>query len=517
MSTARSIGILTILNVLSAVVGLAQSVAVAFFFGTTRAIEIWFAAQGLLLSVQRLTQTGQLAEIFLPLYHRIKHDHGPEDAQRSFAALVNWMVLIVAGLCLVMWSLARPLVDLRVPGFTAIDRAVAEQMLVWLLPLLGLQVICSLVKTLAHAERWFGIPEAIGLAARGAGLATIIVLASDRAADRGAWVMVVALWVACGVQVVGLAVMLWRMGYRHRLVLRGRHFRVAWVFRKLSVTLGYVGATQVYAFVLDAMMSTLPQGIFAAFRYVRIYLFDKAMTILLRPIGVVFFTHVSEALARGARNVRDLARTALARTLGIATLAAVMIAVAGRSLLKGIWAFPDDTLEIATILMVVHFLLIFVAALEQVARKTTMSLGMVSRQYVSTGAVQLLSAVLAWSLIREPIGLFGLAATVSCNVILLAAAPMVILGIWRRDLAAFYPMDRAWRWALSAAAGWAAGTAMRWGLGPYWPMEGKVGAVLWSGSLAAVAAIVCAAAAWALGVYEVREVVRRLRSTRPEK
>ena len=68
-----------------------------------------------------------------------------------------------------------------------------------------------------------------------------------------------------------------------------------------------------------------------------------------------------EALARQASELALLhqARTALARTLGIATLAAVMIAVAVRELLAGIWGFTPDTLEIATVLMVVHFLLIF--------------------------------------------------------------------------------------------------------------------------------------------------------------
>ena len=157
--------------------------------------------------------------------------------------------------------------------------------------------------------------------------------------------------------------------------------------------------TQVYAFALDAGLSMLPVGIFAAFKYVRTYFYDKAIAILLRPVSVVFFTHVSEALARGAKDVRDLAKTALARALGVTMVGAVAIVVSARPLLAGMWGFGGAELDAATVLIVLHFLLLFASAAEQVARKTTMSLGLVNRQYLSASVVQAASAAAAWWLI----------------------------------------------------------------------------------------------------------------------
>jgi len=254
MGAGRSIGILTILNVAGAALAIVQSVVVAWYFGTSRGLEVFFAAstlQGLLLA---LTQAGQLGEIFLPVYHRIRHDRGPQAAGRAFNVVLTWMLLGVAVLGPVLWWLAWPAVRLLVPGFSAADQEAGVWMFRALAPLLLVQVAATMMQMLANAEKWFGKPEAVDLAARVLGVAATAALAPI----LGVWAMVAALWCTAAVQAVGYVLLLRRLGHRIRPVLRQEGFSARSLFGNLVLTLSYVGATQVYAFVLNAALSRLP-------------------------------------------------------------------------------------------------------------------------------------------------------------------------------------------------------------------------------------------------------------------
>lgn len=497
---------MTILNVVGAVIGVASSVVVAYFFGTSRALEIYFAAATLLALTTSLTQTGQLSEIFLPVYHRIKHDEGIERAQRAFSIILNWMMISVAVLSLVLWVLTPVLVRLLVPGFGTEDRVLCARMFRWLLPILGVQVALSLVRTLANAERWFGKPEAIGVGARASVLVGIAALAHP----FGTWAMVAALWIGQGLHVLGYAIMLPRLGYRYRFCLRQEGFSAWSVFSKLFATLGYAGATQVYGFVLNAALSLLPQGTYAVFKYVQ-QLYARTRGVFIRPISVVFFTQFSESLARGAENVKAFARAALSRCLGISSLAIVAIVVAGQPLLSGLWGskrFGPEHLDLAAMLLAVFYVLLLASALGQIGRKMTISLGMVGRQYLSTSAVQVLSAACAWGLISY-FGVPGAMATVVFNSAALASAPLIVLLVWRKDMVPFYPVDRIARWIVSAMAGLAAGFCLKWFMaGP--PLDGRIGQLLLAAMLGGSAALVSLLVAWLVNVYEVRESCRRL-------
>ena len=505
MGSARSIGILTVLNAAGAGIALANSVVVACFFGTTRPLEVFFAASTLQGLVTSLTQTGQLAEIFLPIYHRLKHDQGVEAARRAFSIVVNWMVLLVLALSAMLWFLAPALLGLLVPGFSAGDRVLGVWMFRSLLGLLGIQACLSLVGTLANAEKWFGGPEAISVASR---LGIVIAIAL-LAVPLGVWAMVASLWVGTAIHVLGYLVMLRRMGYRHRLCLRQEGFSAASVFYKLVVTFGYVGATQVYAFALSAALSLLEPGTYAAFKYAQT-LYSRTNSVLLRPVSIVFFTHFSEALANGAENLRDLARSALGRCLGIAVLVASAVLVCGRPLVGGLWGsrhFGGRELDLAAQLLGVFYLLLFASALNQIARKITMSFGMVQRQYWSTAVVQVLSAAAAWALIR-PLGMTGAMVTIAGNEVALALAPLAVLAWWRRDLVVFYPPGLVWRWAAAGAGGVAAAYGLVLASSGHTLVGGRLGQLLWAAALGATAMTVAVAVAWLLNVYEVRKGLR---------
>ena len=170
----RSIGRMTLLNCLGAVVGVGQSVAIAFFFGASRQVEIFFAAVALESMLVRLTQTGQLTEIFLPQYHRRKHEQSAAQAQACFAVLINILLIAAFALAALLFVLAPQLVALRVPGFTSADIETTTTVFRALLPLLVIHVLVAILRTLANAEKWFGLPEAISLVGRMGSVSVIV-------------------------------------------------------------------------------------------------------------------------------------------------------------------------------------------------------------------------------------------------------------------------------------------------------------------------------------------------------
>ncbi len=504
--SGRAIGLLTGLNLGGAVLGVLNSVLVAHLFGTSRLLEAYFAAVTTQAMVVSLSQTGQLGDIFLPQYHRIRQAEGPESARHAFSALAGWMVLASAALAALLWVAAPLVLRLLVPGFDPEAQALAAAMFRVLVLLIPLQIACALATVLCNAERWFGRPELLAVCSQAVSLATIALLWRP----LGVWGLVAGLWAGQLVLGAGLVRALRGLGFRYVPALRHPSFRVSSVFVQLGYTFGYVGATQVYAFAANAALSLLPQGTYAVFKYVQ-QLYAKTNTVLIRPVGVVLFTYASDALARGGAGVREMVRRALSRNLGIASVTAAAVLAGSHPLLAALWGserFGAAELELAARLLAVFFLLLYAEGAGQVARRVAMAAGLVRSSYLSAACAQLLSAAVFWGVVSRW-GVPGIAPAIAAAVVMLNAAYWLPLLVRRPDLAAFYDAGEALRWAAAVAAGLGAALLVRGALpGAGGRLEQLGEAALLAGAAAGTAVVL----AWTLRVPEVTGAVRWLRA-----
>ena len=504
-----SIGVMSLLNCLGAIVGVGQSIAIAYFFGATRQVEIFFAAVAIETSVVRLTQTGQLTEIFLPQYHRLKHDDGAQHAHACFAVMINILLIAGALLACVLYLTAPYLVALRVPGFTDADILTTTSLFRALLPLLLIHVLAAMLRTLANAEKWFGAPEAISIAGRLLGVCLLVACA----ASWGTWALVAALYLSNGITLVAMAVIALRLGYRHHFRLREAGFRPLPLLRQLSTTFVYVIATQAYAFAFDAGLSQLPQGVFAVFKYVQQQLVGKTMVLILRPVNIVFYTHVAELLAQGSREVKALTRRALDLSFAGWVLAVSAFTAAGTPLLHGLWwgeSFDEDGIQLAVQLALLLYVLLIATATGQVYRRLAMSLGYVRGYYIAASGVQIVSGLLSLFFLPH-YGTAGAFAVVAINMIALACVPLILVILSRIDLATFFsPMEVA-RWILAAAIG----TSLAVALGRIESIEalatGRAGQLSVAVMLAAASVLGTLTFACWFGVVEVRRTLSKLR------
>jgi putative peptidoglycan lipid II flippase len=499
VSGGRAIGIMTALNGVSAVVGIAQTVMIAYFFGTSRTVEIFFAATAIQTSIIGLAQLGQLSDILLPQHHRLKHSLGQEQAFSAFAVMVNWMALLSLLAAAAMWFLAPALMRLRVPGFSPEDLALGAAVFRWIVPLLCLQIIMALLTTLANAEKWFGVPEAVQIGARVVGLVCLAALATR----WGIWALVVGLILNTATAFIALGCVVWKLGYRHRFHLRHDHFHPLHVFRQLAVTFSYVGAVQLYAFAFDAALSMLPQGTLAVFKYVQ-GLSAKAWSSLMRPVGVVFFSYFSIAFAKGAADLAALARTALARTMAIWAIAFVLVATSSQYLLAALWGprhFGIDELELAALLLTLLYAVGFLGGFSLITRKIGATLGMVQSMYVAGAASHVVSALFAWVVIPR-YGVAGALATVVVVSIVTNLVYGLPLLLAQRTYLFWYDWRLTARWMLAIAIACGAGLGIAGSIPLTWT-ESRVEALVAGGLLAAFSVTVLLLGAYLMRIGEV--------------
>jgi peptidoglycan biosynthesis protein MviN/MurJ (putative lipid II flippase) len=384
---------LTSINLLLAVIGVLSTVQTSWIFGADRRTDIWFAASALQASMLGLVQSGQLSEIFLPEYIRLKSERGSEHARACYSVVLNWTILASVFVALLAFCLLRPIANYIGAGFAPDEREMLTTLFMCLLPLLPFQVIAGVQQMLGNAEGLFGrfeIPVAVGAA-----LALVMVATTHPLLGIGS--LVLSQWVMQVVAFLGRLVMLRRAGFRHRWSLRAEGFSVSPIIKQLGWTTLYVSVTHAYLISFRRSLGLLPSGVLSAFGYAEL-LYNRSASLFLRPVATVFFTHVSERANSSTAEVLASIRSALARYLEMYVLLAACLIPSLGFLIKGLWSSPrfgEDLLDLTTIALLWLFLAQILQAQSQVQRKLNIAMGLFRQQYQGFILVQLVCLVLA--------------------------------------------------------------------------------------------------------------------------
>jgi len=208
---------ISIANLLCNLVSVLNVFLLAYFFGTGQELEAYFAALALLATTQRIAQSGQIGEVFLPLYHDVKRKSGEKEAQEVYAIILNWIGIFCIALMIVLILLSYPLTTLIVPGFSVEKQFMVVDMFRMVIPLLLLKIIFNVVNFYFNAEKLFGKPELITLIASITGVAGLIILAPI----YGIWGAVYSLFIVDIVRLIGFLVLLKvKLKYKHHFTLK---------------------------------------------------------------------------------------------------------------------------------------------------------------------------------------------------------------------------------------------------------------------------------------------------------
>lgn len=436
-SQESAISCLTLVNLGFALLGVLQALVIGRIFGVSPAIEVYFASVVIYQSVVKLTQTGQILEMFTPLYHEIKAGAGAEPANSMMAVFTNWLIILFLPISILAWWLAPTLIPFTVPGFDEDRTQEAVSMFRWLIPLLVIKIVERIFASYLNAEKRFIFPELVKLLFTAGGLALIAVFSHQ----IGTWVMIAALWFSVGgALVANISLAMWK-GYRHSFRLKNRNFQIGAVLSKIPSLFAYVTCTQIFTLTLTAALTLLPGSALALYTYAT-KLFSVGSRLAQKPLSVVFFNHFSNAAASNSPAAQNLVKDAFRIALVINTLISTLFLSSGYLLIKMILEGPEfPTSDLYTTYKISGFLFLslFLSTPALIYRKINISHQRIKAQYTVASLIQLTNAILAYILIPL-FGVSGIIIVLMINSLLIALANGVLVKVLTPSPLCFYKL-----------------------------------------------------------------------------
>lgn len=158
-SLARVVCSLSALVVLTKLFGFAEKIAIAHFFGTSHAADIYFAVTAIVLSLVFLLKE-LIYPTMLPVLARSLAVHAQAGIylfRKVFLGLTLLLVILILGILI----FAPNIVAIAVPGFSASQQQLAVQVLRWLMPALLFLGMGVVTYTTLNAHRRF-LVSAVG-------------------------------------------------------------------------------------------------------------------------------------------------------------------------------------------------------------------------------------------------------------------------------------------------------------------------------------------------------------------
>jgi len=448
MSFSRSIGILTLLNIAGALLSVLNVSVIAFLFGATTTVEIYFACTVLLTALMVIANAGQLTEVILPIYKKVSQDYGLEEGCKVFAVVCNWFLLLTTFLILIFISFNSELAELLVPGFEPdVRREVARGYLL-VMPMLTFEILCSLIIMFLNANQDFGKAETVIVIAKAIALLIIVSFAES----LGLWALFLSLWVTLIFRLCALIGLARRLGYRHYWTLKNSSIDWRVVKKQIGASYIYIVLNQIFQVVLMSGISQLPQGAYAVFSYVK-QIYNKCSGVLLRPVSVVLFSKASQIAVEGGKQA-DL-KPYVDRALGIFLVFSVpvitLIFMYGSNLLSALLGekgFDEFQMQMGTELMMVFFVLLLFGSLNNVHRKLLISAGHASTVYLY-GSLTAVFSILVVFLLVPDFSTMGVMVSL-CFSTLSVFLAQAILQLTRFRHFYFYEMKKLLKWFFCA-------------------------------------------------------------------
>jgi len=119
---------------LSRVLGFARESLLAYQVGTSGQADAYYAAFQIPDLFNHLLAGGALSIAFLPLYTRMRTEHGEAASERLLATVLGTLGAIALGATVLLWLFAEPLVALQFPRFDAAKQALTVHLTRIVLP-----------------------------------------------------------------------------------------------------------------------------------------------------------------------------------------------------------------------------------------------------------------------------------------------------------------------------------------------------------------------------------------------
>ncbi|MDF7816451.1 lipid II flippase MurJ [Runella sp. MFBS21] len=458
----KNIGMLFGINGLNIALNVAYSTLIVQFFGTSSQVEAFFAASVLGTAVSRFVNTGQLVEIVVSRYHRIKQKYGVQAGMSIIATLCNYMVGGALLLVLGFIASGTGIVNLLVPGFDEDTKVQVWQIFCITGFLMPIQIATNLFQGMLNAEGIYGKVEFTSTVSQIANIAILIIWGRE----GNIWSLVVGLVISVLAQFATTCYYLRQVNYQHSWLLRNPHFPLRELGRTLMATSTYMLSVQVYTFVFNMALSLLPSGSFAIYRYAEL-IYGKVANVFMMPVSTVFFNEINRLIhKKNSTEVKEFVAKNLNFSYFIAFLVILTFWASGKYFIWSFWAgikFDASATTEVYELLCLFFLSMTTNGPSLIYRKLAVSVTKPELQYYYWSIIHLISVAIGYFLIHS-FGFDGVKIQVLVHCCLMASVPILTVWFYKRVYFTGYQLVEVLKITLALAAG----GAVVWGIRNYW-------------------------------------------------
>ena len=335
-----------------AIIGLASTALLGLNFGTGPAIETFFVATTTYFVVTKMLQTGAVGGVATPILLRMRQEAGAAAESRTMTGFVAAALVgsVVGALAISVFI--GNLTSVLVPGFDETER----NLVVPLTRILSIGIaaipVSALFTAFLNANSKFGWPEMATVSGTIINLAFIGIGAPLIGIEAAAYGMVAGAWLSAGV----LAVLAVKGGWKPRLRDVRIHAETEEWFRGLRPYVAYTMFMQAQAVVFVAVLSALPDGSLAYYRY-GVDLVAKGGSLLNAPVNAMALPYMAQAkVSDGVRAFRSSFAESGSAALLLGLLPAVFVSLNADLITALIWGrgeFSAEAVrEVATVIAI---------------------------------------------------------------------------------------------------------------------------------------------------------------------
>lgn len=500
----RNIGKLFSLNTFNVLLNVAYSTLTVYYFGTSQSVEAFFAASVLGTAISRFVQTGQLVEIVVPRYHKVKQEVGSQAAMSVISTLCNFMVGVAFLLVMVFILSHSFIINLLVPGFLPETKEMVWQIFCLTGFLMPVQIATNLFQGMLNAENIYGKVELTNTVS----LVVIIAILAIWGPSGNINALVYGLVFSVLAQFCTTVYYLRQVGYRHLFSFVNPYFPLRELFQAIAATSSYMGSVQVYTFVFNAALSLLAPGTFAIYRYAEL-IYGKMANMFMIPVSTVFFNEINRFINQdNGGQVRSFVIKNLNFSYFLGFLILLPFWAGGEYFVWTLWGgskFNAQDVQRVYWLLCVFFAGMVVNGPYMIFRKLAVSVSRPDVLYYLWAVGHLVSCALGY-VFMQAWGFSGLIAQTFIHSFLMMLIP--IYAVYRNKVQYLGLHDLAETTKVTVSL--LAAGAVAWALGLVWgnfEIYDKLNSLLVSALLASVALLVFLGGSLFLKVQEL-EIIR---------
>jgi putative peptidoglycan lipid II flippase len=311
----------------SRILGFGRDLALAYRFGQSPAMDVFSTAIMLPNLFRRLFAEGAFSQAFVPVYGRIRTQHGDEEAAGSASEAMSFMLLVVAVTCIVLQLCAPVYMPLLLSAYRDDPEilALAEAAVQLAMPYLAFMTLASLLSGVLNSAERFALSAGVPALLNACTLVALSAPSFTGNLGQGDLVLITSAAVAFS-GTLQVAVLWW--GVRRLGVEVGFRWPAATPTVKRILVLAVPGAIAGGAMQISSLVSQILSGSDAGARSV-LYYADRLYQLPLSLVGVAIGLALVPRLTRAfVSSDHDEGRRTLDEGLTLAMVFALPAAVA---------------------------------------------------------------------------------------------------------------------------------------------------------------------------------------------